>query len=172
MSDEHDHELAYRLSRLTSIVTIFLAFSLVIILGLIEKQDKDSQSLALIILVMLVSGALGGCLYNLRGIMKHMAHEDFFKHFELTYKLRPLYGAICGVFVFALFYGGLLQLTAVNSSEEKLNSQSIILYLGVALLAGYGSHEFLKKVKDVNKTIFALSESEEKEDKKKMESDL
>jgi hypothetical protein len=65
-------------------------------------------------------------------------------HFKLTYRLRPINGAICGLFVFALLDGGVLTLT-VGQAPSILNSQTPALYIGLAILAGYGSHEFLKK---------------------------
>ena len=115
-----------------------------------------------LVLMMLISGAIGGCLYNFRGITKHMQNQDFFSHFELTYRLRPFSGALCGLFVFALIYGGVLTLTLGQAGAE-LDYRSMVLYVALSLLAGFGSHEFLRKVKDINRTLFALSEGERRE---------
>ena len=87
-----------------------------------------------------------------------MQEQDFFDHFELTYRLRPVSGALCGIFVFALVYGGVLTLS-VGSDTVLIEERAAVLYLGITLLAGYGSHEFLRKVKDLNRTLFALSAS-------------
>ena len=46
----------------------------------------------------------------------------------------------------------------LHSHEVKF----IILYVAISMLAGYGSHEFLKKVKDIMKPVFTLSEQEKK----------
>lgn len=165
----HDAELARRLARFTSIVVALLlvAFGYVYAGGPPFPQESTtgtdwSWRIAVIVMT-LIGGALGGCLYNFRGIAKHMENQDFLSHYELTYYLRPLSGALCGIFVFALVYGGVLTLT-FGKSASVLDHRTIVLYIAIALLAGYGSHEFLRKIKDLNRALFALSEAERRED--------
>ena len=165
MNRSHDSKVAVKLAWFTSYVTVLLIAVLAALMWFLGKDYAKDSPLILVVLVVLDAGALGGCLYNLRAITKHTEQMDFYPHFQLTYLLRPLNGAVCGFFVFALFYGGVLTLT-VGESSPNLNTKTLVLYIAVALLAGYGSHEFLKKVKDVNGTLFALSDSERQVEKK------
>jgi hypothetical protein len=150
-AEGHDAVLAKRLARFTSIsivvVLLLVAFAYIYAGGPPfpkETQPKlDWSWRAAVVLMMLIGGALGGCLYNFRGIAKHMEHQNFFPHYELTYRLRPLSAPLCGIFVFALVYGGVLTLT-IEKSTNGLNHRTVVLYIAFALLAGYGSHEFLR----------------------------
>ena len=167
--EEHDADLAKRLAGFTSVVVIFLLalFAYVYSGGppfpLETTPGTHWSWRAAVIIMTLSGGALGGCLYNFRGITKHMENRDFYRHYGLSYYLRPLSAALCGIFVFALVYGGVLTLT-LGKSAAVLDHRSIILYIAIALLAGYGSHEFLRKIKDLNRTLFALSEAERWDD--------
>ncbi len=164
-ADGHNAELAGRLARFTVAATASLVLLLLLVYPFATGAwDADVLRQVALVFMMLLGGALGGCLYNLRGIVKHMQEQDFFDHFELTYRLRPVSGALCGIFVFALVYGGVLTLS-VGSDTVLIEERAAVLYLGITLLAGYGSHEFLRKVKDLNRTLFALSASEESSDK-------
>ena len=169
LSEEHDADLAKRLAWFTSVVVVLLLaiFGYVYSGGppfpLETTAGAHWSWRAAVIVMTLSGGALGGCLYNFRGITKHMENRDFYRYYELSYYLRPLSAALCGIFVFALVYGGVLTLTPGKSAAE-LDHRSIILYIAIAFLAGYGSHEFLRKIKDLNRTLFALSEAERSDD--------
>ncbi len=167
MTELQNTKLAKRLALFTSVITFLLVllFLSVYEWGLpLKEMPLDKPGRSAVILLVLVGGALGGCLYNFRGITKHMQDGDFHERYELTYRLRPLSGALCGLFVFALVYGGVLTLT-LGTAEADINSRSAILYIAISLLAGYGSHEFLRKIKDINHSIFALSDSEQRNSK-------
>ena len=163
--EDHTPELAWKLAKRTSLVTvaIMLVFAYLLAGAPPWSMFEDSSSEGLervgLTLLMLAAGALGGCLYNFRALTKHMQNHDFYPRFELSYILRPFAGALCGLFVFALVYGGVLTLT-LGQQSPHIDSRSVILYVAISLLAGFGSHEFLRKVKDINRTIFALSEDE------------
>ena len=165
-ADGHDPDLARRLALFTAVVAAALLAAFSYLYGWAPSvpgaTGERGPWRASVVGMMLIGGALGGCLYNLRGITKHVQEQDFFRQYELTYLLRPLSGALCGVFVFALLLSGVLTLT-VGEGQPSLNERSVVLYLAVALLAGYGSQEFLRKVKDLNRTLFALSETEQRE---------
>ncbi len=172
MTLKHHPILAKKLAIFTSLLTIalivfFFFFYKQLLPSELNDNLKSQWGALLVMPLMLTCGGIGGCLYNLRGITKHMQNQDFYEQYELTYYLRPLSGSLCGLFVFALMYGGVLTLT-LGASEVDVNDQSVFLYIAVSLLAGYGSHEFLRKVKDINRTLFALSETESRENKEEM----
>jgi FtsH-binding integral membrane protein len=129
------------------------------------SQGYGAYKTLVVIGMMFFAGSLGGGLYSIRGISKHTTYEDFKNKYRMSYLVRPLSAGICGVFVYILLIGGVLTLTLGQEVEGKLEAGGLMPYAALALLAGYGSHEFLKKVKDINSTIFALSYAEQDKDK-------
>ena len=121
--------------------------------------------LAMTTVTMLLAGVIGGCLSNLRGITKHSAVGDFEPKYNLTYYLRPVSGGLSGIIVFFLLIGGAMTLGA-GASQARLAWSSLIgrlPYIAFALLAGYGSNEFMAKLKDLAGSLFALQKREAKE---------
>ena len=110
---------------------------------------------------MLAAGWLGGTLYNLRGLIKHASDHDFSATHTLSYYLRPFAGAISGLIVFFLLLGGVMMLNIRADGSSSLPDWHTFVgrmpYLALALLSGYGSHEFMLKLKDLANTFFALS---------------
>ena len=118
--------------------------------------------LALTTGTMLLSGVVGACLANLRGIMKHSADGDYKTEYNLTYYLRPLSGGLSGVIVFFLLLGGAITLN-VGNPEARMAWSSLLgrmPYIAFALLAGYGSTEFMAKLKDLAQSLFALKQGQ------------
>ena len=165
------------LSKWISLYTVAVAFICIFIFGYIiadggpfqlflKAEESNSVTDAYhrlgIFLLVLSSGAFGGCLYNFRGIKKHLEENDFENKFAQSYFLRPISAAMCGVFVFFLVLSGVFVLSLGNADLHSREVKSIMLYVSISMLAGYGSHEFLKKVKDIMKTVFTLSEQEKK----------
>lgn len=113
----------------------------------------------LIIGTTFVSGALGGCLYSLRGLIKHSARNDFNVYYNYWYLLSPLSGGISGIVVFFLLLGGALTLNISTGSSQGLRSiegLALAPYIAFALLAGYASRTFMLKMKDVADSLFSL----------------
>jgi hypothetical protein len=113
--------------------------------------------------VMFVAGVIGGCLYNFRGLSKHSASGDYHANYDLSYFLRPVAGGISGVFVFFLLLGGAMTLN-IGMREGNLAWASLLgrmPYIAFSLLAGYGSHEFMLKLKDLADSLFALKDKGE-----------
>ncbi|MBI2073438.1 MAG: hypothetical protein HYT81_10500 [Gemmatimonadetes bacterium] len=113
--------------------------------------------------VMFVAGVMGACLYNFRGLSKHSASGDYHVNYDLSYFLRPLAGGISGLIVFFLLLGGAMTLN-VGTQEGNLAWATLLgrmPYIAFSLLAGYGSHEFMLKLKDLADSLFALKDKEE-----------
>ena len=112
----------------------------------------------LMIATTFVSGALGGCLYSLRGLIKHSARNDFNVYYNYWYLLSPLSGGISGIVVFFLLLGGALTLNISTSSQGLRSIEGLALapYIAFALLAGYASRTFMLKMKDVADSLFSL----------------
>ena len=113
--------------------------------------------------VMLVAGVMGACLYNFRGLSKHSASGDYHGNYDLSYFLRPLAGGISGLMVFFLLLGGAMTLN-IGAHEESFAWATLLgrmPYIAFSLLAGYGSHEFMLKLKDLADSLFALRDKGE-----------
>ncbi len=110
--------------------------------------------------VMFVAGVMGGCLYNFRGLSKHSASGDYHGNYDLSYFLRPLAGGMSGLMVFFLLLGGAMTLN-IGVREGNLAWATLLgrmPYIAFSLLAGYGSHEFMLKLKDLADSLFALKD--------------
>ena len=59
---------------------------------------------------MLLGGAIGGGLFNMHCLAKHVGRDDFLPKYLLSYYISPLSGAVCGLIVVVLFLGGVLTL--------------------------------------------------------------
>jgi hypothetical protein len=118
--------------------------------------------LAMTTVTMLLSGVVGACLSNFRGIMKHSSVGDYDPKYDLTYYLRPISGGLSGVIVFFLLLGGAITLN-VGSAEARMAWSSLLgrmPYIAFALLSGYGSSEFMAKLKDLAQSLFALQKGD------------
>ena len=104
-----------------------------------------------------MGGVLGGCLYNLRGLIKHSTARDFETVYALSYYLRPISGGISGLVVFFLLLGGAITLNVDGGATYAWASLlGRMPYIAFSLLAGFGSHEFMLKLKDLADAFFAL----------------
>jgi hypothetical protein len=114
------------------------------------------------LLTMLCAGGAGGTLCNLRGIFKYYRDEDEFPlELVVPFIIRPFMGSIAGVLIF--FLGNFF-----NSALSDVSPQSWatlpgrLPYIGLALLAGFGSQEFMQRLKEIAKTTFSEDKEQEK----------
>ena len=100
-------------------------------------------------------GVLGGCLFDIRGLINHSILEDYDPKF--SYILRPIAGFLTGFIAFFLLLGGALTFTSqgVMDGAGWSTFGGRMPYLAVGLLAGYSSQAFMMKLKDISDTIFA-----------------
>jgi hypothetical protein len=106
----------------------------------------------------LLAGGLGGTLSNLRGIFEYYRDYTFIPDYlELPFYIRPISGMICGLFTFFLarFF------TIALSSGENISSwqtlEGMLPYIGVALLAGFASQEFMERMRETARTFFGTN---------------
>jgi hypothetical protein len=123
-----------------------------------DERVELRQVLAITIGIMFLAGVVGGSLANLRGLIKHSVDNDYEERYSLSYYLRPFSGGICGVVVFFLLLGGAITLT-YGKPEAGTAWSSVrgrMPYVALALLAGYGSTEFMMKLKELAQSLFAI----------------
>lgn len=122
--------------------------------------DQKTYIFIMTLAIMFVAGALGGCLYGFRGLIKHSAGNDFLDSYNLSYYLRPFAGGVSGLIAFFLLIGGALTLSNPGTGTATAawyTDLGRMPYIAVCLLAGFGSHEFMLKMKDLTESLFALS---------------
>lgn len=106
-------------------------------------------------LTMAIAGSVGATLCNLRGLFKYNYEKGGLPtELEQPYYLRPLIGAVTGLSI--LFVGHLI--TSALSDVSNLSWATLtgrLPYVGVALLAGFASHEFTERMKAVAETLFS-----------------
>ena len=149
----------------TLAVSLIAASAFVTLLALtpdleVGKSGRElTHVFVMTILAMFAAGALGGCLYNFRGLTKHSADEDYSEAYNLSYYLRPAAGGLSGLLVFFLLLGGAMTLN-IGTSGSGLSWATFtgrMPYVAFGILAGYGSHDFMLKLNDLAESLFALS---------------
>ncbi len=154
----------WKLPVIYSVVFTLLAIAaLIYILNLIEQRhhlNTNTIPLTLLVTLVLSGGVIGGCLFNIHSLAKHIDRGDFKKTHNVTYYLCPISGAVCGLIVVILLLGGVLTLglaeqagTAVMKHPGKL-----MPFIAIAIVAGYGSRQFKRKLDEIADTIFKTNE--------------
>lgn len=154
----------------TLISGILLGWMLALLPNVPSQSDVSASSpdfgglLAMTTATMFLAGTLGGCLYNLRGLIKHSAEDDYHVRYNLSYYLRPVSGGVSGVIVFFLLLGGAMTLNVgtPNAAAVWTTLSGRMPYVAFSLLAGYGSNEFMAKLKDLAESLFALKKNDGK----------
>jgi len=111
----------------------------------------------------LCCGALGGCLFNMRGLIKHALEKNFDRAYHAAYLLHPFAGALSGFIVFLVLVGGLFAMEVQPPHTRTDELDWIILrrqlpFMAFATLAGYASHVFMIKLKDIAEVLFSIPE--------------
>ena len=148
----------------------------------------------------LCCGALGGCLFDMRGLTKHALEKNFDMAYKSAYILQPFAGALrivreiavaffpeltfqplairgsggstatvnnwpvlSGFIVFLVLVGGLFSMEVQPPHNSTGELDWIILrrqlpFMAFATLAGYSSHVFMMKLKDIAEVIFSIPE--------------
>lgn len=127
--------------------------------------SKAGQAgLSLMLFTMLTAGLAGGTLCNLRGIFKYYRDESGLPHrFVVPFVIRPFMGGAAGLLAFfvATFFSGALSGPATDASAFGWTTLAGRLpFVALAIVAGFGSQEFMERMKEVAKTTFADSPKE------------
>lgn len=125
------------------------------------QLSEEIRWLLFTLLTLLAAGGLGGVLCNLRGIFKyHRARGYFPERFKTPFIIRPWMGAVVGLLTF--FVASLLNSALSNAASYSWQTLSgRIPFVGLAVIAGFGSQEFMERMKEVAKTLFQEAGPEE-----------
>ncbi len=120
----------------------------------------------LVILVMIIAGAIGACVFSLYAVAHHLGRlHDFQVRWTAWYFLRPFIGAGLAMIFYFLIRGGVL---TVGTSLQNLN---LIVVAGLSGLVGMFSEQALRKTRDVADTIFGSIPRNEEETARSTSSD-
>jgi hypothetical protein len=108
-----------------------------------------------VMLFTLLAGALGGVLCNLRGIFKYSMEDPILlEKMLLSYYVRPFMGAICGIFTYFVANLLITSLSVQPPVAEGIVFSNFIAAVGLAMIAGFGSYEFMNRLKETARTLF------------------
>lgn len=105
---------------------------------------------------MLIAGAAGGALANLRDFLTiGQQHSGLPERLEVPFYLRPLTAGVMGVVVFFLtnFFIAVLSVGSTTQGWALLHGR--LAYVALALVTGFGVQEVLSKLRDVAATVLA-----------------
>lgn len=165
MTSGIDKQKLYGIIIYTVVTSFISAAGLIFLLVEIPESGQGSpdvfkQVFWMTVLAMFAAGIIGGCLYNFRGIILHTADKNYDDSYTITYILRPVLGGVSGLTVFFILMGGVMTFNLGTDSGQDgwLTFMGRMPYVGMAVLAGYASQEFMMKLKDVAKTLFKVSD--------------
>ena len=154
----------------TVVITLLALSGLLAVLNLIDKHQSDTQSLPLshLVILVLMAGAVGGCLFNMHSLIKHIDRGDFRKNHTIGYYLHPISGAVCGLIVVILLLGGVLTLGLGELAKQVVlqHPGKLMPFIAVAIIAGYGSRQFKKKLDELADTFFRTDDNKKARDNK------
>ena len=105
-----------------------------------------------LLLVMIIAGAIGACVFSLFAIAHHLgAQKDFDVQWQAWYYLRPFVGAGLAMIFYFLVRGGVL---AIGANLQGLN---LIVVAGLSALVGMFSEQALHKLQDLADTTFGAA---------------
>lgn len=111
------------------------------------------------------AGGLGGLAYNMYVYTDHIGREEDFRvEFASSYYLRPFIGILYGVFVFFLVAGGLMTLSSGGSATTNglYTQQSVMFYVALSFLAGYGEEPVSINLKALAEAMFKEPPADDK----------
>jgi hypothetical protein len=120
---------------------------------------------------LVVSGGIGGTLYNIWHFTKHYHDDDFDPGYRWSYYFRPIIAAVIGLFTFyliltgALSFSGIVTNTDINVNQQLKNIPSetniILIYCGFSFLTGYAANGFIRKMDAIAQILFGEISQEE-----------
>lgn len=109
-----------------------------------------------ILVLMLIAGALGGVLCNLRGIFVYYRDEGGLPDdYVVPYIVRPFTAGVCGLFIYFVLSMIITSIT-LTPVVEGIGFQGTVSYIALAIVAGFGAQEFMERLKEVAITLFGV----------------
>jgi hypothetical protein len=142
-------------------IAIFTQINYLSHLGTVNPLDNLIKELIFVA----CAGGLGGLAFNIYVYVDHIGRvEDFRLEYAYSYYLRPFLGTLYGVFVFFLFAGGLMTLSGTSApvADGLFTTKSVMFYIALSFLAGYGEEPVSIQLKALAEGIFKEPPKENK----------
>ena len=111
-----------------------------------------------ILLVIVLFGALGGCVRLLASLAQFIGNRKLYRSWIPYYLALPFVGAALAFIVFVLFNAGLLPKEA--TADTTVNRDSLNYAFGIAGLIGLFSRDALAMLSELVKRIFSVKETD------------
>jgi FtsH-binding integral membrane protein len=160
------HRNRFRVAAYTLVMLALLCTTAAVVwLKLPFVSQALTDAAARLLCYVFCGGGIGGCLYSMRGLQRHVididnpqAENNWDPKRLWEYILHPITGAVLGVISFLFLKGGLLALSESSDSASSLEVKAA--FVSVAVLAGFSSREFLLKMKDIASNVFGRTNSQ------------
>lgn len=141
---------------ITAVAVYILAWTVALIaVPFYAYQQNISNEFLKTLVYVSCAGGLGGIVYAIASVCKHVLVGDFKAESFWWYIFRPLTGIIMGAVSYFLIMGGLLSLGGNGAPVDYAKNR--LFYCGVAFLAGFAVKQFAEKLRELAKTLFATS---------------
>jgi hypothetical protein len=144
----------------TNLIGLYLLIFLLILIYLPINTYFSNLGNPLIESIIYVSssGGLGGTIYCIRGFYKNVIGGGFDLKWTWWYIFRPFISIVVGIMSYFLIVGGLFSLGSVS---EVNYLKSVMLYSGIAFLAGFSFSEFTDKLEELSSTLFSTKNEDD-----------
>jgi hypothetical protein len=109
----------------------------------------------LIMVVMVIVGSFGACVYSLWAIARHVGKKDFQARWLVWYLVRPFTGAGLSVIFYFLLRGGIL---TIGANLQNLN---LIAVAAISGLVGMFSEQAVHKLNELADTTFGTTPNDQ-----------
>jgi len=116
----------------------------------------------LLLFVMMISGAMGACVFSLWGASSHLSRNDFdYEKWKMWYFTRPFVGAGLALFFYLLIRGGLLTIGA------EFMTLNLVVIAGLSGLVGMFAEQAILKLNELADATFGAAPKKETKEKEK-----
>ena len=116
----------------------------------------------LILFVMMISGAMGACVYSFWAVSSHLGKDDFdYEKWKMWYFTRPFVGAGLALFFYLLIRGGLLTIGA------EFMTLNLVVIAGLSGLVGMFAEQAILKLNELADATFGAAPKKETKEKEK-----
>ena len=140
------------------LLSLFLLFGLVTFLSATAEGSELKifnfvfSTEANLVIVVALSGALGGLVYSLRSFYKYVGNRKLIWSWFAMYILLPFVGTCMGLVFYLVVRAGFF------SPEANVDQTSPFGFAALAALVGLFSEQAILKLKDVSETVFRKGE--------------
>jgi hypothetical protein len=116
----------------------------------------------LLLLVMMVSGAIGACVFSIWAISNHLGkhHDFYYARYKYWYYTRPFIGVGLALFFYLLIRGGLLTIGA------EFMTLNLVVIAGLSGLVGMFSEQAILKLSELADATFGPAAKKQDTSKK------